>query len=198
MYRFFSPLGLGCFLGKSVLVNDVIASVIIFLFFVALSAVCEGWGGLHSPKNRPNRVLLDCHVISPPLTDHDGIVLEVSKTLFTFIVASNSTDTTLTGGQSDEEKDDGRDDLLTALRICRRDRPAKKNFSEPMSDQEATYPPVFTGAYNKLGAAPSGVVASQYDIICVDTVPFQGESHFPTAVTETLRELRDIACIAVP
>ena len=117
--------------------------------------------------------------------------------MLSLVVASNSTDTTLTRDHSEEKEDLG-DDVLTAPRIIRRERPGKRNFSEPMSDQEAMYSPVFTGVYNKLGAAPSGVLASQYDIICVDTVPFQGDSHFPASLTQTLRELGDLACLAVP
>ena len=60
----FFVFSLGWFLELAVLVNVVSVCEVVSLIFAEFLASCWAWGRLQSPKNRPSRSLLDCHVIS--------------------------------------------------------------------------------------------------------------------------------------
>ena len=90
---------------------------------------------------------------------------------------------------------DVEDDYVNPIRLARQERTTPR-FGEPAPDMENDFPAVFHGEYAKLGSAPAGIVCESGKIIMVDTIAFDGTSHFPVDMTKDWRQGGDLLCTA--
>ena len=89
------------------------------------------------------------------------------------------------------------DDYVNPIKLARQERTTPR-FGEPEPDMEGNFPAIFHGEFAKLGSAPAGVVCESGKIILVDSMAFDGSSHFPAELTKDWRQVGDLMCTALP